>query len=118
MAFISSYLFFNNAIRSLKFLQMSQSIEAILPLIGRYHKSAARLASMQLQSKSCAQDVVTLIFEELFEEKKLSEGPHLRPLLILRIRWACRLINKLSRASQYHPLPPLFQFPTNNKPSV
>ena len=97
---------------------MSQSIEAILPIIGRYHKSAARLASRQLQNKSCAQDVVTIIFEELFEEKILSEGPQLRSLLILRIRWACRLLNKFSGASLYHPLPPLFQFPTTNSPII
>ncbi len=90
---------------------MAQSIVAIIPIIVRYHKLATRLASMQLQNKALASIMVTHIFEELFEEQKLYEGPLLRQTLIMRIRCTCLLINKLSGTFKNLPSSPLYQFP-------
>lgn len=90
---------------------MSQSITAIIPIIARYHKPATRLASLQLHNKSLANKLITHIFEELFEEQKLCEGPHFRPALIMHIRYTCLLINKLSEISSNHPISPLYQLP-------
>lgn len=89
---------------------MVQSPKTLLPLVARYQKPATRLAALQLQNKEAAHDIVTIIFEELYDQQLFHEGPHLRPLLIQRIKWSCTLVNRLTSPSIYHNTIPLSKY--------
>ncbi len=74
---------------------MSQSDTDLLPLVARYFGPATRLVSWQLLHKEQAADVLSVVFEDLYDSGHFYEGPHFRAALLQRIKWACILANKL-----------------------
>lgn len=93
---------------------MSQSETDLLPLVARYYAPATRLVSLQLLHKEQAEDVMSVVFEDLYDSGDFYEGPHFRKALQQRIKWACILVNKLPHKG-LHGLPMNIKVQQQNK---
>ncbi len=79
---------------------MTQSDTQLLPLVARYIYPVTRLVSRQLLDKEQATTIVSIVFEDLYDNGHFYEGPQLRAALLQRIKWACILANKIGNSKQ------------------